>query len=124
MSMDAVDDLEHAEGLMDPAQRATYCRPTCRADGEADCLSGDCCGCPCHHRQPVIPAWCPTALAAWIGDDPSLYPDPDTREGQALIRLWRLIMDGCDEEGVGPGSGADDADNAYQTLGRFGLIVA
>ena len=82
MSMDSVDDLEHAEDmigslgstlkeillageqeqelpvrrLVDAAELVkvweSYCRPTCRAEGEADsdeCLD-DCCGCPCHER--------------------------------------------------------------------------
>lgn len=72
--MDSVDDLHHAEDVIDGlaavirlaisegstdrlanstalALAESYCRPTCRADEEGECVTGeDTCGCPCHER--------------------------------------------------------------------------
>lgn len=59
MSMDSVDDLEHAEDLIGEAIARgcltdDYCRPTCQANGpRADCESEDpeTCGCLCHNKD-------------------------------------------------------------------------
>lgn len=49
MSMDSVDDLEYAEGMLTAAQLVGYCRPTCQWLDEGECHAGDTCGCPCGH---------------------------------------------------------------------------
>lgn len=49
MSVDIVDDLQHAEDLLGGAGLLEdYCRPSCgEAEDRASCAD-DCCGCPCH----------------------------------------------------------------------------
>lgn len=65
MSMDMVDNLEYAEGLLGGAGLLDgYCRPTCSARDNAD---GECqedggredCGCPCHSEPEHFCVDCP-----------------------------------------------------------------
>lgn len=101
MSMDTVDDLDYAEGVLVDAgaMPADYCRPTCGVLDGDDCLTGDTCGCPCHDREPE-----PTT-------------DADTLD---MLAAW--FIDNTDEDGQW-GSAADFIEYAAKLITRTGRNI-